>query len=68
MSQKSGERKRNGERRSQKTMERERSGELVAVWERSGERAEPALKDRSEIDPNVALEVEVRTGNRKFNF
>ena len=51
---KSGERERSGERRPQKTMERERSGEL-----RSGNGAESglnrALKDRSEVDPTVAL-------------
>ena len=49
-----GERERSGERRSQKTMERERSEEL-----RSGNGAESglnqALKDRSEVDPTVAL-------------
>ena len=52
--QKFGERERSGERRSQKTMEREQSGEL-----RSGNRAESGLnrvlKDRSEVDPTVAL-------------
>ena len=53
-----GERERSGERRSQKSMERERSAERSGEL-RSGNGAESglnrALKDRSEVEPTVAL-------------
>ena len=60
--QKSGERERSGERKSEKLMERGQSAERGEL--RSGNRADSgpnrALKDRSKVDFTVALKTPYR--------